>query len=110
MIRTGFLQKKVLLYIRPFIFATDPYLGVKPSDTYSFVIITGPVGAYYKEGVNPVKIYVESNYVRAVKGGLGEAKASANYAASLKAQEEAKKKDILKFCGLTVLKRNTLRK
>jgi branched-chain amino acid aminotransferase len=80
------------LYIRPFIFATDPYLGVKPSDTYSFVIITGPVGAYYKEGVNPVKIYVESNYVRAVKGGLGEAKASANYAASLKAQEEAKEK------------------
>ena len=54
-------------------------------------IITGPVGAY-KEGVNPVKIYVESNYVRAVKGGLGEAKASANYAASLKAQEEAKEK------------------
>lgn len=80
------------LYIRPFIFATDPYLGVRPSDTYSFVIITGPVGAYYKEGINPVKIYVEANYVRAVVGGLGEAKASANYAASLKAQEEAKKK------------------
>ena len=80
------------LYIRPFIFATEPHLGVKPSDTYSFMIITGPVGAYYKEGINPVKIYVESNYVRAVKGGLGEAKASANYAASLKAQEEAKSK------------------
>ncbi len=80
------------LYIRPFIFATDPYLGVRASETYSFVIITGPVGAYYKEGMNPVKIYVESNYVRAVVGGLGEAKAAANYAASLKAQVEAKEK------------------
>mgnify|MGYP000530431397 FL=1 len=80
------------LYIRPFIYATEPHLGVRPSNTYSFVIITGPVGAYYKEGINPVKIYVESSYVRAVKGGLGEAKASANYAASLKAQVEAKEK------------------
>lgn len=80
------------LYIRPFIIATDPHLGVRPSNTYSFIIITGPVGAYYKEGINPVKIYVESNYVRAVIGGLGEAKAAANYAASLKAQVEAKEK------------------
>ncbi|MBP7174768.1 MAG: branched-chain amino acid aminotransferase [Thermoclostridium sp.] len=80
------------LYIRPFIFATDAHLGVRPSNTYSFVIITGPVGAYYKEGINPVKIFVESNYVRAVIGGLGEAKAAANYAASLKAQVEAKEK------------------
>jgi branched-chain amino acid aminotransferase len=77
------------LYIRPFIFAADPYLGVRPSETYLFVIITGPVGAYYKEGINPVKIYVETKYVRAVVGGLGEVKASANYAASLKAQVEA---------------------
>ena len=80
------------LYIRPFIFATDAHLGVRPSNTYSFVIITGPVGAYYKEGINPVKIFVESKYVRAVVGGLGEAKAAANYAASLKAQVEAKEK------------------
>ena len=80
------------LYIRPFIFATDPYLGVRASNSYSFMIITGPVGAYYKEGMNPVKIYVESNYVRAVVGGLGEAKAAANYAASLKAKVEAKEK------------------
>jgi len=80
------------LYIRPFIIATDPYLGVRPSYTYQFMIITGPVGAYYKEGLNPVKIYVESNYVRAVIGGLGQSKASANYAASLKAQEVAKEK------------------
>lgn len=78
------------LYIRPFIFATDPFLGVRPSNTYKFVIILSPVGAYYKEGINPVKIYVESNYVRAVKGGLGSAKTVANYASSLKAQVEAK--------------------
>ncbi len=78
------------LYIRPFIIATDPFLGVRPSDTYKFIIILSPVGAYYKEGINPVKIYVESNYVRAVKGGLGFAKTVANYASSLKAQVEAK--------------------
>ena len=80
------------LYIRPFIIATEPHLGVHPSTNYQFIIITGPVGAYYKEGLNPVKIFVEQNYVRAVKGGLGEAKASANYAASLKAQQEAAQK------------------
>ena len=80
------------LYIRPFIIATEPHVGVHPSSNYQFIIITGPVGAYYKEGINPVKIYVEQKYVRAVKGGLGEAKASANYAASLKAQQEAAEK------------------
>ena len=80
------------LYIRPFIIATEPHIGVHPSSTYHFIIITGPVGAYYKEGLNPVKIYVESHFVRAVKGGLGESKASANYAASLKAQQIAAKK------------------
>ncbi len=80
------------LYVRPFIIATDPNLGVRPSYTYQFIIITGPVGAYYKEGLNPVKIYVESHYVRAVAGGIGQAKASANYAASLKAQMVAKEK------------------
>jgi branched-chain amino acid aminotransferase len=80
------------LYVRPFIYATDPYLGVRPSHTYHFIIITGPVGAYYKEGLNPVKIYVESQYVRAVAGGIGAAKTAGNYAASLKAQMEAKEK------------------
>ena len=78
------------LYIRPFIFATDPFIGVKPSSSYLFIIILSPVGAYYPEGINPVKIYVENEYVRAVKGGLGFAKAGANYAASLKAQGKAK--------------------
>ncbi|NLC07941.1 MAG: branched-chain amino acid aminotransferase [Syntrophomonadaceae bacterium] len=80
------------LYIRPFIIATDPYLGVRPANTYKFLIILSPVGAYYPEGINPVKIYVESNYVRAVKGGTGAAKTPGNYAASLKAQVEANEK------------------
>lgn len=77
------------LYIRPFIIATEPYLGVKASDRYIFMIILSPVGAYYPEGLNPVKIAVESDYVRAVKGGTGNAKTAGNYAASLKAQSEA---------------------
>jgi len=80
------------LYIRPFIIATDPYLGVKPSDTYKFIIILSPVGAYYPEGMNPVKIYVEPKYTRAAKGGVGFTKTSGNYASSLIAQVEAKKK------------------
>ena len=77
------------LYIRPFIIATDEFLGVRPSDTYMFIIILSPVGAYYKEGLNPVKIWIEDDYVRAVKGGIGEAKTGGNYAASLAAQVKA---------------------
>ncbi len=80
------------LYIRPFIISTDPFLGVRPSQTYKFMIICCPVGAYYKEGINPVKIWVENEYVRAVKGGVGFAKTGANYAASLKAQMKAKER------------------
>ncbi len=77
------------LYIRPFIIATDPYLGVRPSHTYKFIIILSPSGAYYPSGINPVKILIENEYVRAVRGGTGFAKTPANYAASLKAQEIA---------------------
>ncbi len=73
------------LYIRPFIFADDPYLGVRVSKTYKFLIILSPVAAYYAHGFAPVKIMVEDKYVRAVRGGLGEAKTPANYAASLHA-------------------------
>jgi branched-chain amino acid aminotransferase len=80
------------LYIRPFVFATQPALGVSPSTHYQFMIIMSPVGAYYPEGVNPVKIFVESEYVRAVIGGVGEAKTAGNYAAGLKAQEHAQEK------------------
>jgi branched-chain amino acid aminotransferase len=80
------------LYIRPYIFANDPYLGVKASTKYIYAIILSPVGPYYAEGLKPVKIYVEDEYVRAVRGGLGFTKAAANYAASLLAGEMAHKK------------------
>lgn len=81
------------LYIRPFIFATDPYVGVKPADHYLLMIILSPSGAYYSTGLNPVKIYVEEKYVRAVRGGTGFAKTAANYAISLKGQDEAHNQD-----------------
>lgn len=79
------------LYIRPFIIATDPFLGVHPSKTYKFIIILSPVGSYYAGGLAPVKICVEDEYVRAVKGGTGFAKVGGNYAASLIGQEKAEK-------------------
>jgi branched-chain amino acid aminotransferase len=77
------------LYIRPFIIATDPYVGVRPSHTYKLMIILSPSGAYYPQGLNPVNIYVENEYVRAVRGGMGFAKTAGNYAASLIAQANA---------------------
>ena len=79
------------LYIRPFVISTQEGLGVSASSSYKFIIILSPVGSYYGNNLNPVKIFVEPYYVRAVIGGLGEAKASANYAASIKAQQNAKK-------------------
>ena len=77
------------LYIRPTIFAADPFLGVRASNTYRFFIILSPVGAYYAEGFNPVKILVTEEHVRAVPGGMGEAKTPGNYAASLLAGTKA---------------------
>ena len=79
------------LYIRPFIIGIDPHVGVHPAKHLLFIVILSPVGAYYPEGLNPVKIYVEKNYVRAVRGGMGYTKTAGNYAASLKAQDEAEK-------------------
>ena len=80
------------LYIRPFIFATEPFLGVRPSRNYSFIIILSPVGPYYKGGIQPTKIYVEDKYVRSAEGLTGYAKVGGNYAMSLKAQVEAHEK------------------
>ena len=77
------------LYIRPFIIADEPFLGVRRANSYKFIIILSPVGPYYEGGLTPTKIYVEDKYVRATPGGTGEAKCGGNYAASLKAQEEA---------------------
>lgn len=77
------------LYIRPTMIAVDPYLGVRPSNKYLFYIILSPVGAYYKNGFSPVKIFISDEYVRSAPGGTGEAKTGGNYAASLKASMEA---------------------
>ena len=77
------------LYVRPFIIATDPFLGVSPSKTYLFIIILSPSGAYYASGLQPVGIWIEDDYVRAVRGGMGFAKTGGNYAASLAAQVKA---------------------
>ena len=78
------------LYIRPTIIANEPFLGVRPAKSYIYYVILSPVGAYYPEGMNPVKILVVDRYVRAVEGGVGGAKTGVNYAASLYAAEEAK--------------------
>ncbi len=77
------------LYIRPFVIATDAFLGVAPSKTYMFIIILAPSGAYYANGLAPVGIWIEDDYVRAVRGGMGFAKTGGNYAASLAAQVKA---------------------
>lgn len=79
------------LYIRPTIIATDPYIGLRSSKTYRFFIILSPVGAYYPEGFDPIKIWVTRKHVRAVRGGVGTAKTAGNYAASLYATELANK-------------------
>ncbi|MBR2011609.1 MAG: branched-chain amino acid aminotransferase [Clostridia bacterium] len=77
------------LYIRPFVIATDAFLGVAPSKTYLFMVILSPSGAYYSDGLAPVGIWIEDDYVRAVKGGIGYAKTGGNYCASLAAQVKA---------------------
>ena len=77
------------LYIRPFIIATDEFLGVAPSKTYLFMVILSPSGAYYASGLAPVGIWIEDEFVRAVRGGIGFAKTGGNYAASLIAQQKA---------------------
>lgn len=91
------------LYIRPFVISVDPFVGVKVADHYTAYIILSPVGAYYASGFKPVKIKVEEHFVRAVKGGLGEAKTPANYAASLKAAEVAKEEGYTQVLWLDAL-------
>lgn len=78
------------LYVRPFAFATEAFLGVRPARNYAFYIVLSPVGAYYAKGFSPVRIWVERHAVRAAKGGLGAAKTAANYAASMHAAAAAK--------------------
>jgi len=93
------------LYIRPTIIATDPYLGVKASDTYYMFIILSPVGFYYKGGFKPIKIYVENEYVRAVRGGVGHVKAGGNYGASILAGNNAAAKGCAQVMWLDAIER-----
>ncbi len=83
--------KGTSLYIRPFLFGADPFLGVHAINRSMFVIIASPVGNYYPEGINPVKIMIETEDVRAVKGGTGYTKCGGNYGASNRAGEKAEK-------------------
>lgn len=80
------------LYIRPAMIAIDPILGVRSGSNFYFFIINSPAGPYFPEGFNPVKIWVSDTYVRTIRGGIGEAKTGANYAATLKAMNEARTK------------------
>ncbi len=91
------------LYLRPTMIASEPALGLRPSDEYLFFVLASPVGAYYPEGFNPVKIYVEDTYVRAVPGGVGEAKTAGNYAASVKALTESQRKGYSQVLWLDAL-------
>ncbi len=93
------------LYIRPTMIATDAQLGVRPADEYAFYIIVGPVGSYYAEGFSPVRILVEEEDVRAVRGGLGAVKTAANYAHSLRAQARAAKKGFTQVLWLDAIER-----
>jgi branched-chain amino acid aminotransferase len=82
-------EEGAALYIRPFVFATEAFLGVRPAKQYAFMVLMSPVGAYYSKGFGPVRIWVERHAVRAARGGIGAAKAAANYAASLHAATAA---------------------
>jgi branched-chain amino acid aminotransferase len=96
------------LYIRPTLIGTEPFLGVRPSNTYLFFVLTSPVGAYYAEGFNPVKIWVEEEFIRAAPGGLGAVKAGANYVASLSAFMQAKAKGYSQVLWLDAMERSQI--
>lgn len=93
------------LYIRPFIIADEPFLGVSPSTHFIFMIILSPVGPYYAKGLVPTKIFVEDEYVRAAPGGTGTAKIGANYAIGLKAQVKANEKGYEQVLWLDAVER-----
>ena len=93
------------LYIRPTKLATEPFLGLKVSSRYLFYIILSPVGPYYPEGFNPVKIIVSDSYVRAAPGGVGDAKTAGNYAASNLAEKEAKEQGFTQVLWLDAVER-----
>ncbi|GAA3963702.1 branched-chain amino acid aminotransferase [Gordonia caeni] len=94
------------LYLRPFMFATEPSLGVRPSDQYRYVVIASPAGAYFSGGVKPVSVFLCTEYVRASPGGTGAAKFGGNYAASLLAQAQAAEEGCDQVVWLDAVERN----
>lgn len=98
------------LYIRPFCIATDVGLGVHAAKHYRFAIICAPSGAYYAEGLDPVRIYVEDEYIRAAPGLTGFTKCGGNYAASIKPASWPRSAASPRCCGWTALRRSTSRK
>ena len=94
------------LYIRPVVFGSSNFLGVHASSDYRLIVMTSPVASYYPEGLNPVKILVSSEYVRAVRGGLGSAKTAANYAASLLAGKKAREQGYSQVLWLDAVTRD----
>jgi branched-chain amino acid aminotransferase len=93
------------LYLRPFMIANEAHLGVRPARDYLFLVIASPAGAYFPGGVKPVSIWVAEEHVRAVPGGMGDAKTGGNYAASLLAQSEAAKVGCDQVCYLDAIER-----
>ncbi len=91
------------LYVRPAVIASEAFLGVRPADKYIFFVILSPVGSYFAGGAEPVRIWVEQEHTRAAPGGLGGAKAAANYAAGLQASMEAKKRGYAQVLWLDAL-------
>ena len=88
------------LYLRPFMFADEAFLGVRPATRYTFCVIASPVGAYFKGGEKPITVWVSDTYSRAAPGGTGAAKCGGNYAASLIAQAEAtRRRDATRSCS-----------
>lgn len=98
-------SKGASLYIRPFMFAIDSTLGVRASSNYTYCVILSPVGPYYQEGFNPISLYVSDEFARVARGGLGEAKTGANYAASLLAARVARKKGCAQVLWLDSVER-----
>ena len=93
------------LYIRPVVFATEAFLGVRASKSYQFILLLSPVGPYYPQGLKPVNIYVERHFVRSVRGGVGFAKTAGNYAAGLKAQSKATEHECVQVLWLDAIER-----
>ena len=93
------------LYLRPFMLATEPSLGVRPANSYTFMLVASPAGAYFKGGINPVSVWLSEDYVRACPGGTGAAKFAGNYAASLVAQAQATEKGCDQVVWLDAIER-----